>query len=547
MIIPPELLEDFKTLQSPLKDTTILWHRPGHQPLFPEHDKKEGWINIHCLNEGEETPQSMDAETIILKAVGLHGEWNVDVINKMVAASIASKQATIGPAHAAWYLFIFGTENPTEGHFSLAGKLLEIAGIKNSDEWRVKFGTAIWEKCTHLIKYLEKSMVPLNAVDDGEKFVQQHRAFLEYIGTLKGGQAKHELKTLRSIKDGRWDLFKPLEKIGYAPRFAVSLAYICLEDEIRPAIERVEKNQPALPLVISDRASAVFGWTGARLKDGQIKNKEGDALASINVAVLSVSEANDIDHTFGLLRSMTGQRLVRALITKCARQSFASNTLDTRMEFSGGWAGLTAELVGTNSKRQVEEVKNIITIGKAIHMQWPGSDAEAGGGFWFWGKEGGLIWIRLHDALSPFYALKNLGCGDRILVPVLAMPAVVNAKKWYAPQCAFQFSITKRLVIGRKQIKELGGIIMTPEDFYKEGKRHGLSAKITDQVIDRWLNDGDDGERMLDNNNGVWHLADNATYGAARRFIDNGARCGERRRAKMVKRRRLDTIEAKKD
>lgn len=550
MKVPEDFKADFLSLVNSVTpemwvsesdETTLIMLAP---PLFPEHDD-ENQPGTEC--QGEEP---LVDEAALLSAVKKTPELLIELADSWImvsaiASSIRKGRVEIGPAHAGWFLFLCDTPDPAKWHYTLAAELLKgEPDLGDSDKWRVRLGEAIWMKCKGFADRLKKDGVAFNARAGDDGRVLQAQVFCDYLKSIKTKEARAVIGSLgRRDKPVGWELFKPQQLADNSrpfPAFALTLGSIALKDEIKPAWTRVQKNQPAIPAVVVGRTEEILGWRGrTEVKGNKLINADG-----IEVATLTEDVATAIA-SLNTLCSLTGHRVVRHLIMQAHERYFAGDQRWDELDYSqrGGIEAFAESIGASNSsERQKQEIRDILRAGQSFRMTLPGSGEI--GGLWTYqcGKRGDCE-IKLSNVLSPHFNLR-LKVRDRNLVPMVPIPPLLNPDKKKKNQAAFQFGFVRKLVEGRREIKERGGIIMSQTDWAKHGKAYDLNSDEVRAVIDRWQHDGDDGERVLEFANGVWHLADNETYGAARRFIDDGARCGERKKARMTKGKQLREIES---
>src|SRR5690606_13604119 len=86
----------------------------------------------------------------------------------------------------------------------------------------------------------------------------------------------------------------------------------------------------------------------------------------------------------------------------------------------------------------------------------------------------------------------------RQLVPIVDIPPLVGRPADHGPQANFQMEL---MVAFRKRAVELvkkGGIYLPEKELRLLANESGLPQRILKKVMDRWVQDGDDGPAFLD-------------------------------------------------
>lgn len=325
---------------------------------------------------------------------------------------------------------------------------------------------------------------------------------------------------------------------------AGALARILWNGKVRQAIEHEHANPLVLPVTLVHELAETYWAVGRQLEliDGRaVLKKDGEEVAE--VALLDPADFDAMQRGAERLRSVTGQRLVRYIASeayKLHRLSPGRNELVVE----GGFSGL-AEALGERSKKAAEVVRDVLRAGVRYERQWAG--AREFSGLWTYMFEAqeaknrrSILTITVGRALRPYVALSNLKPGERFGVPVLPMPPFVgNRRNEWAAQAAFQFLLETALVERRMELLEYGGALLEQKDFEVLAARAGLYPGSWRKVLDRWTQDGDDGDAMLERiGENRYNLSNRAPYQAARAWILGGAKvsaAGRERQAKAKK------------
>ncbi len=312
------------------------------------------------------------------------------------------------------------------------------------------------------------------------------------------------------------------------------------------ARSRVPRQPATLPLLFVNDYSSVYlnRRNAVRVHDqgcgramAEILSPEGQQLAK--TPVLNAGLIDRANRGAVALRSYLGQRVLRRVPMEVWRRHVAGQRNPRVLS----WRGVDAflEWMEVSSKFHAEAL-DILRAGQDFRRTWAdnGRPMREIGGLWSYdlnqdgrtapGRHAHLE-LNVNRPLAPFFAKEELERGDeRVLVPVVAMPPTVGSPNLWAAAAAFQFVLVKTLVEHRLDVVSHGGALLPAQALARLASDVGMKPDRLPRVLERWLRDGNDGDAVLESvERDRYHLANNPTYGQARRYIEDTGRLSLRR------------------
>jgi hypothetical protein len=326
-------------------------------------------------------------------------------------------------------------------------------------------------------------------------------------------------------------------------RIADTVARVAWAAVVRPRLEREQQDANTvvtLALPVSRGLIEMMGRDNAvQRRDGRVVlvNAKGEAVAE--VPVVDADDLAAIQRGGDVLRSVTGQALVRHVVVEVFRLHQRSpNAAD--LFFEGGLSEL-AERLG--SKR--DELRAILRAGSSFHRRW--ADGREISGLWTFDLEpvASLGRGRRHRLtitpaypLRPYFAQKHLQPGERFGRPVLPMPVKVGKRRnEWASQALFQDEVTGEMVRNRLELFEEGGITLDDATLARLAGNAGLrGSRPWVPLLECWSRDGDTGPAMLERKGERYSLSDREPYRAAKQWLMSGGEMSAKGRAAQQKR-----------
>jgi hypothetical protein len=333
-------------------------------------------------------------------------------------------------------------------------------------------------------------------------------------------------------------------------RFSRMLARVLWYGQVQagvaPARSKVPRQPATLPLLfVNDYANVYLNRRNAvRVHDqghgramAEIVSPEGKQLAQ--TPVLNAGLVDRAHRGAVALRSYLGQRVLRRVPMEVWQRHVAGDRNPRVLS----WRGIDGFLdwMEINSKFHAE-VLDVLRAGQDFRRTWAdnGRPLREVGGLWSYdlnedgrtapGRHAHLE-LNVNRPLAPFFAKEELERGDeRTLVPLVAMPPKVGSPNLWAAAAAFQFLLVRTLVEQRLDVVNHGGALLPAQPLARLATEAGMKPDQVPRVLDRWLHDGHDGHAVLERvDRDRYHLANNSTYGRARRYIDDTGRLSLRR------------------
>jgi hypothetical protein len=254
------------------------------------------------------------------------------------------------------------------------------------------------------------------------------------------------------------------------------------------------------------------------------------------VATTSILPAEDYERLQAViskgteeLRTMTAIRFMGKLIQECHDRRI-SGVQDPTIFLFEGWTEM-AEWIGATGKRALDRLPRILEGGSKWQFSWEGGQAI---GLWtvfirdgVSRPQGGhtppLIEVRVGAPLAPLWTFEGGSRG--LLVPVVELPELDKKTKKFMPaQAAFAWAIVRELTEYSAEIVKYRGVELSPAKIERVAARVGC-PKATAYRLMEWWTDPSRGQAFLEAvSPGRYHLADNQTYGGARRHLEEAGK-----------------------
>lgn len=345
-----------------------------------------------------------------------------------------------------------------------------------------------------------------------------------------------------------------------SPKPVRNLAKALWLDLVGPRVERARRKPPALAMVVHEPVAHLFSNVRREEeRDGQRALRlPGDVLvhvapsASIGAGALN---ALMVERGLKLFGSIVSHRLLRWLIFTAHRQALERDPDPRVIHVDGGWSTIAHDRLRMKGKKAAEQARDLVEAMHATEMPLPPHgkysrllirEAHAPRGR-------GSHWVKLvlGTALLPDYVqeLQRLGLarsldGRRLarLVPVLEVPPMIGRVNEHGAQATFSMLLVAHMRDHAREIVQFGGIALDEVVLADLARRSGLPRDLATPLLDRWMQNGDDGPAFLKREGQLYTLGD--VHSAQREFIEqggraelDGARAGERgareRRAKV--------------
>jgi hypothetical protein len=341
--------------------------------------------------------------------------------------------------------------------------------------------------------------LPESAAAADQLAIDLDRAFATHIEAIgergKAIAASVLEKSSNRAAGERWRLWQH-EREG--ERFLVLLARALWADVVGPKQTLVEARRPAIVRAIAaDRLlPAMTRQMGfPDLDDGTVRDDKGRVLARIALTTDATLEA--VRRGAYALGTVTGNRLIRALIHRSHDAWNHGDHDPRRVAFEGGWSGLL-EALGTTSD-QHSLVKDIAKAGQCI--EWETAHAKHGG-LWLWSERRGTKAARgevafvLGDALAPGYADELARTGGnslparmaRRLVPELRFePPMGGARERdHGPIWTLHRLMLVEFVDHAEELAKAGSVVITDARWRELAKTAGVAMSIVDRTLAAW-------------------------------------------------------------
>lgn len=325
-------------------------------------------------------------------------------------------------------------------------------------------------------------------------------------------------------------------------RFLSMLAPLLWKSIVKTRIESKRHNLPAIPVRVADEIHKICYSPGRRVEvvtggGAELLDRRGGLLATIP----SANSANIIavQKQVRALKSLTGQRFLRWVVSKCCERTFDRGLDASRIIVTGGLEELATLIGEGNSNSARARLRDVLVAGHMIHHRWHGGEI---GGLWTYELRNqkaarnlpAEIEIRVGSILSPYYAMQRLPKSDRMLVPIVPLPVFHGGKAAWPAQAAFQFAVVHQLVGKRRELVAFGGIRIQRDDWIDLATPAGLHAEQVEPLLELWT-DGSDEAFLERTGTDRYHLAANTLYGAARDFITRGGVVSDRNSRRAIR------------
>lgn len=304
-------------------------------------------------------------------------------------------------------------------------------------------------------------------------------------------------------------------------RFAWNFARVLWFDVVKPRLGIT----PTLQLDLERAVLATYGRRGGIVSaDGKQLLRDGEVIADIP-ALPAPTLVTLTDAVRGL-GSLDMARAIPYLVRRGWEQRGQPNDADVIIP--GGFEGFAVDVLGIKGNDGPRRAKVVVEAGRRFCRDWPGGGF---GGLWGHsyeaakGQRAAELTITLMPVLRP-----HSHFGRKLspwLAPVLAPPPLVPRERDHAAQAFFAMRLMLELVEHRIELPD-GGAILTRQELEHLAREVGLPIPTLDRALDRWRQDGDDGEAFLEidgdpRRTARYMLADRPLYRAARSFLLKGA------------------------
>lgn len=269
------------------------------------------------------------------------------------------------------------------------------------------------------------------------------------------------------------------------------------------------------------------------LDDGLIRDNRGRTIARIVDGAPLVSVREGLE----LLGTVTGHRLIRALVHRGYDQ-WDTNKADFRaVQFDGGWSAVAKAV-----KYKTRDWSILQKLAKAgQHVDWQAASGHQGGGWWTFttkrGARGNPGWVRfiLGDAILPGYAdtmtrldkaKSHTSRSARRLIPELRYepPVSILHERSHGHAWTLQRLFMLEMVDNAEELYRNGAIILLPKQWNKLAQKAGLPPNTISRLLSHWIAGEDENAPPLlqSPDRDAWTLAD--SYKFERDFIHETGR-----------------------
>ena len=343
--------------------------------------------------------------------------------------------------------------------------------------------------------------------------------------------------------DGRPEAVHKWEEVLYLPKVLGDFLWVV---KVAPAIRRhLAGQKAALPAIGQEihRQLVEMCWAPGRqlelIEDGKARLVDAAGNELAEVPLLDPDNFEAIQHGAALLRSLTGQRFFRYVVTEAHRQAGKPNAAD--IFFEGGFRGV-ATAIGENSKKAPDRIADVLKAGWSFQRQWAGGEVC---GLWTYSHQAkaaqgqrAVLVVTPAPFLRPYYAIKRLGTERRFSVPILPEPEFVGRERDYAAQGVLLQLVGAELLEHREELVTEGGAKLAPAELDRLAQRAALPRKVLPEVLERWIAPGGPLEQVGADR---YNLSDAERYLPARKWLIEAGRrtiAGRERRREGKKRRR---------
>lgn len=459
-----------------------------------------------------------------------------------------------------WEKLLTAPKDPTPHHQAIAR---EILGNTNDGLSVDALARTLLEQLRELSKVLglekatlEDARAPLQ---EGGMLWLDTRAlkFLAKIGkagkeaaTLQQPRAKERWETYAKLgpcspnganpepKASLWRLWADLSEEGAAleakglppVRFALILADVLWQDEVKPRVERERRNPPGLARSFYQQIHGTLWkqWDGWEKKDEtHIELKDGRNRTPANLpAALAARDAAILFKAFDRLGSYTSHLLVDFFITRAHQQSLQNKSSPWDIVIEGGATQL-AENIGQPNNTGRENVLQVLRLGQHLSISYRGREV---GGLWNFdddittarNRKAKLI-VALAPILRPYSGLRSLPNDEQFIVPIVSMPDFITGQRALAGQSLLVRQILMRMIEQRAELARGLGALLLPDEIAQMSKAAHISQETGQKALELWQKSGDKTflEQVGPNR---YELADTPTYRLAREFIREGGK-----------------------
>lgn len=324
-------------------------------------------------------------------------------------------------------------------------------------------------------------------------------------------------------------------------------------DVVRPKVERANRKQPALAMVVYQSVANLLSRARRdEERSGQrVLALADDVLVKVHSVEAGVLESL-VDTGIKLFGSVNAHRVMRWQIRTAHAQALSGDPDPRVLRVPGGYAALAHEHLGLKGEKATKQIQAIIEAEHAVEIPLPPqgdysrlllrrfTPAR--------GRRQSYLEIVLGTALLPDYVhelRRSMGYGHDArrairLVPVLDLPPFIGNNEEHGPQAAFSMLVVGHLRDHARELVEQGGVVFDEATLARLATQAGLGPHRVKAVLDRWTQDGPDGSAVLKKvGRGRYTLGD--SHSLERAFIEEGGRAeldGAKAGAKGAKNRR---------
>lgn len=304
-------------------------------------------------------------------------------------------------------------------------------------------------------------------------------------------------------------------------RFVWVLALILWKDIVKKRINHVS----TLPLELGRAVLTTYGQRNAELSHNRSQLLcEGEVIATVPAI-----DARHFAHiNKKALGSLDMAKAIPWIVRKGWQQQGAPNDADINIE--GGFRGFAETVLHLKGNSALDRARQVLNAGRDFQRTWPGGFHTSG--LWtFTYKEPSRthpaeLTITTSPVLRPHSQMGRKMLGS-MLSPVIDPPPLTGRSNEHAPQAFFANLLMLQLVEHRKELP-FGGALISREKLERLAYEVDLPLSTLYKALDRWTQDGDDGEAFLviegdPKKAARYMLADNEKYKAQRSFLLKGA------------------------
>lgn len=430
----------------------------------------------------------------------------------------------------------FSTKDPTPVHYTVSRKILEKNGPVENRAVDI-LARELVHQCEELKKFVEKEIKldgRIQIINEQDSLVAEESPvngftfekggcnvldflFAKFLKNSFGENGKKASKTI--LEDSRnrfsilknsgfnldhrpktwdtWILKKPKTSI-FSPYLGM-LAYVTWKDLCSAQWNKERRNVPALTQGVHPSVAKILSH---RTEPKEIhknfylihKDQVIATLPTIDPKLIQL-----VTKGVGKLNSLYHHKLIR-FECRSAFENWATGTSDMRLLYFERGASEICEKLGFKNNKAIEAIKALLHA--QAHLEFQFEDGNRGNLIVLnkfrsslSGREEGIS-ITLGEQLLPGYVFQS-SKRNRLLIPVPELPPLISSTNSHGNQASLQMLIMQKFADKSVDLASEGSIIITEKEWNEMAEESGLPMSIFKQTKDRWLNDGDDGARVL--------------------------------------------------